>query len=193
MGGVVAYYGGRVLSNVAVVAVFWTSNVDVDVQQQIGSFYGADHAEQLRRLAAGVRHDRPRGGARPGWVQPAHWSGPLRRRGRHHPFGRVRHDRRRPDRHGACRADRRRLAPRAEPRRGGEREHPLHDRDPSGYTVTLLGAQSCTGFCAYHFTTVIGGKSVPYAVFPDMHGAPARAVRASTTRPSCARTRWPKR
>src|SRR5579884_1512149 len=36
---VVAYWGGRVLSNVAVVAVFWTSNVDVSIQQKVGPFY----------------------------------------------------------------------------------------------------------------------------------------------------------
>ena len=41
MGVVVAYYGGRVLSNVAIVAVFWTSNVDIDLQQEVGRFYTA--------------------------------------------------------------------------------------------------------------------------------------------------------
>ena len=34
--GVVAYFGGRVLSNVAVVAVLWTGDVDLELSQRIG-------------------------------------------------------------------------------------------------------------------------------------------------------------
>ena len=36
-----SYYGGHVISNVKVIAVFWGSNVDTQVQSQIGSFYSA--------------------------------------------------------------------------------------------------------------------------------------------------------
>ena len=42
---------------------------------------------------------------------------------------------------------------------------------PPGISITLdvaTPAQSCVDFCAYHFTKVIGGKSVPYGVHPDM-------------------------
>src|SRR4051794_37269093 len=35
------YYGGRVISNVEIVAVFWGPNVDAMVVSQIGAFYSA--------------------------------------------------------------------------------------------------------------------------------------------------------
>ena len=33
------YYGGRVISNVKIVPVFWTANIDPEVKSQIGTFY----------------------------------------------------------------------------------------------------------------------------------------------------------
>lgn len=38
---------------------------------------------------------------------------------------------------------------------------------PPGMTIWLDNAQSCVAWYAYHYTTVIGGKSVPYGVHPD--------------------------
>src|SRR5215472_12889613 len=38
---------------------------------------------------------------------------------------------------------------------------------PPGITITLQGSQSCSSFCAYHYTTTYNGKYIPYGVHPD--------------------------
>ena len=38
---------------------------------------------------------------------------------------------------------------------------------PPGMTIYLDNARSCVTWYAYHYTTAIGGKSVPYGVHPD--------------------------
>ncbi len=38
---------------------------------------------------------------------------------------------------------------------------------PPGMSISLDGSQSCVTWYAYHYTTMIGGKSVPYGVHPD--------------------------
>src|SRR4051812_50110827 len=48
-----SYYGGHVISNVKVIAVFWGSGVDSQIQSQIGSYYSpitnSPHIELLSR------------------------------------------------------------------------------------------------------------------------------------------------
>jgi len=40
---------------------------------------------------------------------------------------------------------------------------------PQGISITQGGSSSCVQFCAYHGTTVIGGRSVYYGVLPDVY------------------------
>jgi len=169
MGVVVAYYGGRVLSTVAIVAVFWTSNVDVDLQQQLGSFYAAiaassyiDWLEEYDTLGLTGAGGQPgsnqhigRGGlAGVVTITPSTQATALD--------------------NGVIASE---LAAQIA---AGSLPAPTVDAAgnvntvymvevPPGYTVTLFGGVSCTDFCGYHSTVSIGGKSVPYAVLPDSH------------------------
>ena len=167
MGVVVAYYGGRVLSNAAIVAVFWTSNVSVDLQQQLGSFYGAiasssyiDWLEEYDTL--GLKGAGGQGGSDQhigrGQLTGAFTITPSTQ---------------------ATTLDNTTIAGELTAQiAAGSLPGPTLDSAgnvntvymieiPPGIGVTLAGAQSCTDFCAYHSTVVIGGKSVPYAVLPD--------------------------
>jgi len=169
MGVVVAYYGGRVLSNVAIVVVFWTSNVDVDLQQQVGNFYTAiaassyiDWLEEYDTLGL------TGAGGQPGSNQHI---------GRGQLAGAVTIT---PSTQATALDDGVIASELAAQIAAGSLPAPTLDAAgnvntvymieiPPGYTVTLLGAVSCTDFCAYHSTVSIGGKSVPYAVLPDSH------------------------
>jgi hypothetical protein len=169
MGVVVAYYGGRVLSNVAIVAVFWTSNVDIDLQQEVGDFYTAiaassyvDWLEEYDTLGrAGV-------GGQPGSEQHI---------GRGSLAGVVTIT---PSTQSTALDDGVIASELAAQIAAGSLPAPTVDAAgnvntvymievPPGYTVTRLGGVSCTDFCGYHSTVSIGGKSVPYAVLPDSH------------------------
>jgi hypothetical protein len=167
MGVGVAYYGGRVLSNVAIVAVFWTSNVAVDLQQQVGSFYTAiasssyiDWLEEYDTLGlTGV-------GGKLGSDQHI---------GRGKLTGAFTIT---PSTSATTLDDGDIASELAAQIAAGSLPAPTLDSAgnvntvymveiPPGYTVTLLGGMSCTDFCAYHSTVSVGGKSVPYAVLPD--------------------------
>jgi hypothetical protein len=167
MGVVVAYYGGRVLSNVAIVAVFWTSDVAVDLQQQLGSFYAAiaassyvDWLEEYDTL--GLKG----GGGQPGSDQHI---------GRGQLTGAFTITPSTPsttlDNGGIASELSAQIAAGSLPAptldSAGNVNTVYMVEVPPGFTVTLGDAQSCTDFCAYHSTVSIGGKSVPYAVFPD--------------------------
>ena len=169
MGVVVAYYGGRVLSNAAIVAVFWTSNVDVDLQQQLGSFYSA--------IAASSYVD---------WLEEYDTLGLTGAKGQ---LGSNQHIGRgqfagaytiTPSTASVSLDNGQIASELASQIAAGALPAPTLDSAgnvntlymielPPGYTVTLSGATSCADFCAYHWTASIGGKSVPYAVFPDSH------------------------
>jgi hypothetical protein len=174
MPGVVAYYGGRVISNVAVVAVFWTANVDVTIQQRIGSFYASvadsgyvdwlSEYDTLGRTGAGGQAGSQQHIGRGRFagaftITPSTSSNTL---------------------------DNDQIAAElAAQIAAGSLPQPALDAAgnvnslymvelPPSYTVTFLGATSCTGFCSYHWATSIDGRSVPYVVLADMHGC-ARA------------------
>jgi hypothetical protein len=169
MGVVVAYYGGRVLSSAVVVAVFWTSDVDIDLQQQIGNFYAAiagssyvDWLEEYDTIG------RTGAGGYPG-------SGQHIGRGRFAAGITIT-----PSNQSTMLSDGDIASELAAQIAAGSLPAPTLDAAgnvttaymveiPPGYTVTFLGGTSCTDFCAYHSTVAIAGKGVPYAVLPDSH------------------------
>jgi hypothetical protein len=169
MGVGVAYYGGRVLSNVAIVAVFWTSNVDLDLQQEVGSFYSAiasssyiDWLEEYDTLGRTGVAGQPGSGQHIGRGQLAATVTIT------------------PSTQATALDDGTIAAELAAQIAAGSLPPPTVDAAgnvntvymievPPGYTVTWLGGVSCTDFCAYHSTVSIGGQSVPYVVLPDSH------------------------
>jgi hypothetical protein len=175
MPGFVAYYGGRVISNVAVVAVFWTANVDVTVQQRVGSFYAAvTNSSYLDWLSEYDTVGRVGSGGQGGSEQHI---------GRGRFVGAFTIEPATSD----TALDNDQIATElAAQIAAGSLPAPSLDAAgnvnslyvvemPPGYVVTLLGAKSCSAFCSYHWTASIGGHSVPYVVLPDMHGCAGAA------------------
>jgi hypothetical protein len=167
---IVAYYGGRVLSNVAVVAVFWTSNVDVTLQQKVGPFYAAvtdssyvDWLSEYDTLGRAGVGGQPGSGQHIGrgrfvgafTITPSTASNTLDN-------GQIASEL------SAQIAAGNLPAPSLDAA-GNVNTLYMIELAP-GYAVSLLGSQSCSGFCAYHWTASIGGRSVPYVVLADMHG-----------------------
>jgi hypothetical protein len=170
--GGVSYFGGRVISNAKVVAVFWGPNVDRPLVEQIGPFY--------RMLVDSPYLD---------------WLGEYDTVGRRGADGRTGSEQRigRGSYAGAFT-----IAPRdgavalhdadiqvelAHQLAAGVLPAPELDAQGNVDTVYMIemppevtsiehnGTTSCADFCAYHGTLVLGRKSVPYGVFPALVGA----------------------
>jgi hypothetical protein len=171
--GVVNFYGGRVISNTNVVAVYWTSGVDATIQAMIPGFYQAilkssymDWLTEYDTIGKTAQDGQPGesqqhigrgtyGGAKtitpttPGTTLTADQIG-------------------------------QELA--AQIAMGGVPAPTLDATGnvnslymfefPPGYTIELLGSYSCQAYCAFHWTVSVGGKSVPFGVHPDIAGCP---------------------
>lgn len=155
------YYGGHVISNVKVVAVFWGPNVDSQIQSQIGGFYSSvtnsgymdwlsEYDTNITAVGGqqGTNQHIGRGtfvGAYT--ISPAVTSGTI-------DDSAIQTEINTQINNGAL---------------------PAPDADtiymtyfPKGLTITQGGSSSCSAFCAYHGTFSRNGQSTYYGVMPDM-------------------------
>jgi hypothetical protein len=159
------YYGGHVISNVRVNVVFWGGNVDSTVQSQIGAFYqgitdGA-YMDWLREYDTDVNAV----GGQPGTNQ--HLG-----RGSYGGSFTIA-----PSVSGNVTNDQiqtelaRQIASGALPPNDENSIYMIYF--PAGVAISLPdgkggNATSCQQFCAFHNTMQINGRSVYYAVMPDL-------------------------
>ena len=162
------YYGGRVLSNVEVVAVFWTGNVKPQTQLQVGAFYTAltssayfDWLSEYDTLGQSGYAD-----SLPGSNQHI---------GRGTFAGATTIT---PTNTKTALTDAEVAAELVAQIQAKNLPQPKLDAQgnvdtlymidfPPGYDVLLQGWHACQQYGAYHFTTTLNGKSVPYGVHPD--------------------------
>ena len=166
------YYGGRVVSNAKVYQVSWGPSVDTKVQSGLGAFYTAitnsDYFDWLAEYDTVGRNGSDG------------QSGSNQHIGRGS-FGRAIEIT--PAAQGTSLSDDQIQAELAAQTAAGKLPTPDLDAAgnvnavymidfPPGVTITGPGGsgQSCVQFCAYHSTVVIGGRSVPYGVLPDLGG-----------------------
>jgi MYXO-CTERM domain-containing protein len=169
------YYGGRVISNVEVVVVYWTSAVDPMIESGIGPFLSAitaspyiDWLEEYDTIALNGQDGKPGsnqhigrgtfGGART--ISPKNTSMTLLDSDvQTELIGQI---------------------------NAGSLPMPTTDGSgnvntlymiefPAGYTIEVEGKYNCSSYCGYHFTLSYEGPSgldpaisVPYAVMPDI-------------------------
>lgn len=162
------YYGGTVISNVEVVAVFWTANVKAQTQQQIGGFYTAitksayfDWLTEYDTINQSGFADMLPGSNQHigrGTFATAKVITPINTK--------------------TALTDAEVAAELAAQIQANNLPQPTLDAQgkvntlymidfPPGYDVLLMGWHACQQYGAYHFTAKIGGKSVPYGVHPD--------------------------
>jgi MYXO-CTERM domain-containing protein len=171
------YYGGRVISNVEVVEVFWTSAVDPMIQSQIGPFFTAitaspylDWLEEYdtiglmgQDLAPGSNQHIGRGTfSMAVTITPKNTATSLLDSDVQTELV------------GQINAG---VLPAPTLDAGGNVNTLYMVEFPTGYVVTVEGLESCGNFCGYHFTIPYTGPSgtspaisVPYAVMPDISG-----------------------
>jgi MYXO-CTERM domain-containing protein len=162
------YYGGRVISNVQVVTVFWTSAVKQATQTQIGGFYDAivksayfDWLVEfdtigLKGYGDGLVGSEQHIGRGTYWgavtITPANTKTAL--------------------------TDAEVAAELVAQIQANKLPQPKLDAQgnvdtlymidfPAGYDVLLEGWHACQQYGAYHFTAKLGGKGVPYGVHPE--------------------------
>ena len=157
------YYGGRVISNVNVVVVFWGPNVNATVRSQIGSFYSAvtnsayfDWLSEYNTFILGQD-------GLPGSNQ-AIGRGTFAQAIQINPGGGTTI----PDSTIQTQVNNN-IASGILPAPDGNTLYMVYF--PPGTTITLGSALSCRDFCAYHGTFRRSGASVPYGVMPDLGGA----------------------
>ncbi|MFI5297798.1 MAG: hypothetical protein ACHREM_06825 [Polyangiales bacterium] len=155
------YYGGKVISNVEIVAVNWGPSVDSTVSSGIGGFYSAitnsayfDFLSEYNTTTASTQDGAPGSNQTIGrgsfvgqvTITPGNTSTQLADS----------------DIQAELQAQ---IASGALPAPDG---NTLYMVDfPPGVTITQGGSQSCVDFCAYHGTMTLNGASVPYGVMPD--------------------------
>ncbi len=163
------YYGGRVITNVVVVPVFWTSSVDAAVQSQIPGFLSTltassymDWLEEYDTIGLSGQDGKPgsnqhigRGTATsPVIITPSNMSTSLADA----------------DIAGELAAQLDAGALPAPVTDGKGNVNSLYMIEfPPGFTIDLLGKTNCSSFCGYHETMLYKGLSVPYAVMPDLN------------------------
>jgi hypothetical protein len=172
--GGVAFYGGRVISNANVVAVFWTSAVSAQIQSTMPLFYPAilnspymDWLTEYDTIGKTGQDGQPAaspqhigrgtfGGAKT--ITPSNPATTLTA-----------------DEIGTELAAQ--IAKGALPApkldANGNVDSLYMIEFPSGYTISLLGSYSCQAYCAFHWTTSVNGKSVPFGVHPDIADCPS--------------------
>ena len=162
------YYGGNVISNVEVVAVFWTANVKQATQQQIGPFYTAitqsayfDWLAEYDTLAMN------------GYADGLFGSNQHIGRGTFAGTKTIV-----PINTKTALTDAEVAAELVLQIQANNLPQPKLDAQghvdtlymidfPPGYDVLLEGWHACQQYGAYHFTATLNGKSVPYGVHPD--------------------------
>ncbi len=162
------YYGGRVLSNVEIVQVGWTSGVDATYLQDLATFHQAlvqtDYLDWLAEydtigktgfvdgLPGSAQHI-GRGTFKGSFViTPANVKTSLE-------DSEIGAELVAQIASGAL--------PPPKLDAGGNVDSLYMIEFPAAITITLFGLQSCAQFGGYHSTTLKDGKSVPYAVIPD--------------------------
>jgi hypothetical protein len=162
------YYGGHVLSNVEVVAVFWTSAVNAQIQSDIGTFYTTitkspwiDWLTEYDTIGLnGYADNKPGTNQHIGRgtflksvvITPANMSTTLTDMDIQTEL--------------VAQIQANKLPQPSMDASGGTKTLYMIDFPP-GITITLLNIQSCSSFGAYHFTATMNGKSIPYGVHPD--------------------------
>ena len=162
------YYGGRVISNVQVVAVFWTPQVRAETQQKIGGFYDvvtkSAHFDWLSEYdtigKVGFVDGKPGSNQHIGrgtfagakTITPANTKKALT------------------DAEVAAELVAQiqaNVLPAPKLDAQGNVDTLYMIDFPTGYDIALDGMHACQQYGAYHFTTTLGGKSVPYGIHPD--------------------------
>ena len=147
------YYGGPVLANAKAVAVLWGAQVDATVQQRIGGFYKAAVAS-------------------PYFTWLSEYDTPSQHLGKGSFAGVVTIA---PHAKGAHLTDAQIERELAAQIKGGKLPAPDADtvyllHFPPGVRISMGGSSSCQsgGFCGYHSAFRRAGKTIAYAVLPDM-------------------------
>lgn len=161
------YYGGRVISNVEVVQVPWTSAVDPMLLNDLTTFYktllASDYLDWL------TEYDTI---GKPGFVDKM--PGSEQHIGRGTFFGTVPITPQNPKKtladkdiqvELAAQLDKGVLPPPKLDAQGNVNSLYVFEF-PDGYSIDLFGLQSCQQYGGYHFTIKYKGLSVPYAVIP---------------------------
>lgn len=167
------YYGGRVVSNVQVVEVYWTSAVDPIVQSFLPGFLAGITDSSYFDLMSEYTTVGLTG-------QADQLPGSNQTIGRGTFLKAVAIT---PSVSGTTITDAQIQTELAAQISAGKLPAPANDAGgnvntvymigfPAGYTIQMdPQSASCSAFCAYHGTVTIGGKSVGYGIVPDMHGA----------------------
>jgi hypothetical protein len=167
------YYGGHVLSNVEVVAVFWTGAVNAQIQSDIGTFYQTivtspwiDWLTEYDSIGLnGYADGKPGTNQHVGRgtflksvvITPANMSKSLTDADIQTEL--------------VAQIQANKLPQPSIDASGGTKTLYMIDFPP-GYTITLVipmigSIVSCSSYGAYHFTASMGGKSIPYGIHPD--------------------------
>ena len=156
------YYGGKVIPNVEVIAVNWSSKVPTTLSSRIGGFYTAvtnsAYFDMLSEYSTvGLKGTDGKAGSNQSI-------------GRGTFYGSVTIT---PKNTKTALTDadiqtelKGQIASGALPPPNANRIYMIDF--PHGTTIDQGGSMSCVDFCAYHGTTTISGQSVPYGVMPDM-------------------------
>lgn len=165
---VLKYYGGRVISNVNLVAVYWTGSVDSQRQQKLAQFYQAisassymDWLTEYDTIGLTGRADGQPGSNQHigrGTFGGAKILTPTTATGQSLTTDQIAQELSAQITAGNL--------PQPQLDAAGN-VNTLYMIDfPVGYRIQLLGVYSCQAFCAFHWTVSVGGKSVPFAVHP---------------------------
>ncbi|CAN5673151.1 hypothetical protein BH09MYX1_BH09MYX1_27710 [soil metagenome] len=162
------YYGGTVISNVQVVAVFWTANVKAQTQAQIGGFYDAitksayfDWLSELDTIGLNGYVDGLPGSnqhigrgtfAGTKTITPANTKTALT------------NDEVAAELVAQIQANN---LPQPKLDALGNVDTLYMIDFPQGYDVQLDTLHACQQYGAYHFTTKLNGKSLPYGIHPE--------------------------
>jgi hypothetical protein len=164
------YYGGRVISNVQVAVVFWTSGVDATTQSQIGGFYNTisnsaymDMLSEYDTVGLTGFADNLQGSNQ--FIGHGTTIGPYTITPMVNTTMTV-------DDTDIIAELQAQIAahnlPDPQLDEGGNVNTLYMVYFPPGYTITLQGARSCQVFCAYHGTYINSNLSIPYGVLPDL-------------------------
>ncbi len=164
----VLYYGGPVLANAKVYAVFWGSGVDQALQEGMGPFYSAvlnsTHMDAMKQYSTFVKAVDGRQGTNQTLGRGAYGGGYL--------ITPSRTAKRLDDLDIRAELEEQ-VAKGALPRPDSNSLYMIHF--PAGVSITIEGATSCQAFCAYHngFTSTNLGD-IFYGVMPAFNSGACR-------------------
>jgi hypothetical protein len=184
------YYGGPVISDVDVVVVFWNSDVNIQVQADIGAFFQTILTTNYFSLLGEYDTDI--------LVQQGSKSG---QQGTNQIIGPGTYDKMVTITPSLCHAGSgtcalsdseiqnelaAQIAAQKLPAPSTDNQGNVNTLYviyfPSGITITdASGGTSCSTFCSYHYTGSISGSNVPYVVAPDLYTGPCSSGCGSGT------------